>query len=83
MDKKSLKVKIFFNLFGTYKGVRQVADITTTAFDHFILPSLNFTKFKKKNKFSEHFILVNSYKYVFQNIRFCQTPNYEKDWNHH
>ena len=48
MDKKSLKVKIFFNLFGTYKGVRQVADITTTAFDHFILPSLNFTKFKKK-----------------------------------
>ena len=30
MDKKSLKVKIILNLFGTYKEVRQVADITTT-----------------------------------------------------
>ena len=30
MDKESLKVKIFLSLFGTYKEVRQVADITTT-----------------------------------------------------
>ena len=30
MDKKSLKVKIFLNLFGTYKEVRQVADMSTT-----------------------------------------------------
>ena len=30
MDKKILKVKIFLNLFGTYKEVRQVADISTT-----------------------------------------------------
>ena len=30
MDKKSLKVKIFLNLFGAYKEVSQVADITTT-----------------------------------------------------
>ena len=28
--KKSLKVKIFLSFFGTYKEVRQVADITTT-----------------------------------------------------
>ena len=28
--KKSLKVKIFLNFFGTYKKVRQVADIYTT-----------------------------------------------------
>ena len=31
MDKKSPKVKIFLNLFGTYEEVRQVADITTTS----------------------------------------------------
>ena len=30
MDKKSLKVKIFLNFFGTYKEVRQAADISTT-----------------------------------------------------
>ena len=36
MDKKSLKVKIFLNFFGTYKEVRQVADITTTSFDNII-----------------------------------------------
>ena len=29
--KKSLKVKIFLNFFGTYKEVHQVADITTTS----------------------------------------------------
>ena len=30
MDKTSLKAKTFLNLLGTYKEVRQVADITTT-----------------------------------------------------
>ena len=30
MDKKSLKVKIFLNFFGTYKKLSNVADITTT-----------------------------------------------------
>ena len=33
MDKKSLKVKIFLNLFGAYKEVCQVADISTTKTD--------------------------------------------------
>ena len=31
MDKKSLKVKIFLNLFGNYKEVCQVADVCTTS----------------------------------------------------
>ena len=31
MDKKSLKVNIYLNFFGTYKKVRQVADITSTS----------------------------------------------------
>ena len=30
MNSKSLKVKIFSNFLGTYKEVRQVADITTS-----------------------------------------------------
>ena len=30
MDKKSLKVKIFFNLFGTYKELSWVADFYTS-----------------------------------------------------
>ena len=30
MNKKSLKIKIFLNLLGTYKEVREVAVITTT-----------------------------------------------------
>ena len=30
MDKKSLKVKIVLNFYGTYKEVRNVADIPTT-----------------------------------------------------
>ena len=33
--KKGLKVKIFLNFFGTYKEVRQVADITTTISQQF------------------------------------------------
>ena len=30
MDKNIFKIKIFFNLFGAYKEVRQVGSITTT-----------------------------------------------------
>ena len=36
MDKKSLKEKIFLNLFRTYKEVRHVANITTTILDYII-----------------------------------------------
>ena len=35
MDKKILKVKIFKKLFGTYKEVCQVADISTTIVNKF------------------------------------------------
>ena len=45
MDKKSLKVKIFLNFFGTYKEVRQVADISTTNIPSFLTI---FTKYSLK-----------------------------------
>ena len=48
MDRKSLKVKIFLNLFGTYKEVRQVADITAT-----IITKSNWTKKPKQIKKSK------------------------------
>ena len=48
-----------------------------TTLGRFISASLNFSEFQK-SKFSVYFILVNSYKYVSQNIWLLQTPNHEK-----
>ena len=53
MDKKSVKVKIFLNLFGTYKEVRQVADITTA-----IITKSNWTKNQSKLK-NQNYTVIN------------------------
>ena len=61
MDKKSLKVKIFLKLFGSYKEVFQVADITTTPLsDSFTSRIVDLTMLLTVDFFKENALAVSA-----------------------
>ena len=72
MDKKSLQVKVFLNLFGTYKDVRQIITKVRRGGRVYVYPH---SLFINDHPPSPQSILNPKFLYPFQLLRPLQTMN--------